>query len=216
MSYGTKKMEQYLYFGNLGLGERQFQIANFIGLALHPSHDREIKHNALEALPFPENSILKIQSQDVFEHLPFENLPFVLDEIYRVLKPAGVFRLSVPDYRSPLLKKRSIFDDRQRVIGDLMMGASATYDSATAQTKVTFSQDGNAHLWFPKYELILDLIVKSDIRKCATIKFYQCFTNDENFLTEPIPENEMFVLRSLPHDNRSNGKPISIVVDFVK
>jgi hypothetical protein len=33
-------MEPYLYFGSLGQHERQFQIANFIGLALAPAHDR--------------------------------------------------------------------------------------------------------------------------------------------------------------------------------
>jgi SAM-dependent methyltransferase len=209
-------MEHYLYFGNLGRAERQFQIPNFVGLALVPSHDREIAHNALDALPFSDDSIPKIQSQDVFEHLPFERLPFVMDEIYRVLKPGGVFRLSVPDYRSPLLKKRSIYDDRGKVIGDLMMGASAKYNAANGTTKVNFTEDGNAHLWFPKYELILELIVKSNIRKCNRIKFHQCFLDDETFLSDPIPQDEMFVIRSIPNDMRSNGMPISIVTDFEK
>jgi hypothetical protein len=35
-------VEQYLYFGSLGLHERQ--IPNFTGLALQPAHDREIQH----------------------------------------------------------------------------------------------------------------------------------------------------------------------------
>ncbi|PWB89535.1 hypothetical protein C5688_14825 [Methylocystis sp. MitZ-2018] len=209
-------MEYYLYFGALGRAERQFQIPNFVGLALSPSHDRELKHNALDALPFLDSSIPKIQSQDVFEHLPFERLPFVLDEVYRVLKPGGVFRLSVPDYRSPLLKRRSIFDDKGRVIGDLMMGASAKYDASNGTTKISLLQDGNAHVWFPRYELILELIVKSNIRKCDEIKFYQCFLDSETVLREPIPEEEMFVIRSLPHDMRSDGMPASIVVDFKK
>lgn len=209
-------MEQYLYFGNLGRAERQFQIPNFVGLALVPSHDREIKHNALDALPFIDDSIPKIQSQDVFEHLPFERLPFVTDEIYRFLKPGGVFRLSLPDYRSPLLKNRSIYDDKGKVIGDLMMGASVKYNPANGTTKVSFTDDGNAHLWFPKYEMMLEHIIKSNIRKCSRIKFYQCFVDDDTFLSEPIPEDEMFVIRSIPHDVRSNGMPISIVIDFEK
>jgi len=208
--------DKYLYFGELEQNERQFQVPNFIGLALHPRHEREITHNALDVLPFPDGSVLKIQSQDVFEHLPFERLPFVFDEIYRVLKLGGTFRLSLPDYRSPLLKRRSIYDDKGRVIGDLMMGATALYDNATAEAKVKFTTDGNSHIWFPRYELILDLIIKSNIRKSNRIKFYQCFLDDENFLSESIPENEMFVMRSVPNDMRSGGKPISIVVDFVK
>jgi len=101
-------MEQYLYFGSLGLHERQYQIVNFIGLALQPAHDREMRHNLTDPLPFGDASIAKVQAQDVLEHVPFDKAAFVLDEIYRVLRPGGVFRLSVPDYRSPVQKRRSI------------------------------------------------------------------------------------------------------------
>jgi hypothetical protein len=40
-------MEQYLYFGSLGLHERQYQVPNFIGLALNPAHDREMAHDLI-------------------------------------------------------------------------------------------------------------------------------------------------------------------------
>ena len=208
-------MEHYLYFGSLGLHERQFQIPNFLGLALNPAHEREIKHDLADALPFADASIAKVQAQDVLEHLAFERVPFVLDEIYRVLKPGGIFRLSVPDYRSPVLKRRSIYDARGRVIGDLMMGATSYLDPATGDVRVRFSEDGDAHLWFPRYELITHLVLKSDIRK-AGIHFYQGFIDDHSFLCEPVPENEMFVLRAAPHDRRANGAPTSIIADFVK
>ena len=84
-------MEPYLYFGSLGPHERQFQIPNFVGLALEPKHDREIKHDLTAALPYPDCSIAKIQAQDVLEHLPFDKVAPVLDEIYRVLKPGASF-----------------------------------------------------------------------------------------------------------------------------
>ena len=80
---------------------------------------------SLAALPYADNSIAKIQAQDVLEHLPFDKVPFVLDEIYRVLKPGGIFRLSVPDYRSPVHKRRSVYDWRGRVTGDLSDGRRA-------------------------------------------------------------------------------------------
>ena len=208
-------MEKYLYFGSLGLHERQYQVPNFVGLALHPAHDREVAHDATTALPFADSSIAKVQAQDVLEHLPLDKMPFVLDEIYRVLKPGGVFRLSVPDYRSPVLKRRSIYDARGRVTGDLLMGATPYFDDTTGDARVRFSEDGHAHVWFPRYELVTHLILKSEIRK-SDIKFYQCFLDDHTYLCEPIPENEMFVIRSVPNDMRANGAPISIVVDFVK
>ena len=208
-------MEKYLYFGSLGLHERQYQVPNFVGLALHPAHDREVAHDATTALPFADTSIAKVQAQDVLEHLPLDKMPFVLDEIYRVLKPGGVFRLSVPDYRSPVLKRRSIYDARGRVTGDLLMGATPYFDDTTSDARVRFSEDGHAHIWFPRYELVTHLILKSEIRK-SDIKFYQCFLDDHTYLCEPIPENEMFVQRAAPHDTRAGGAPVSIVADFTK
>jgi len=208
-------MEQYLYFGSLGRHERQFQVPNFIGLALEPAHDREIKHNLTDPLPYPDASIAKIQAQDVLEHLPFEKVAAVLDEIYRVLQPGGTFRLSVPDYRSPIQKRRSIYDARGRVIGDLMMGATSYLDQATGDARVRFSSDGEAHLWFPRYELITHLVLKSELRK-SRIHFYQGFIDDHTYLCEPVPDNEMFVQRAAPHDRRAGGAPTSIIADFVK
>jgi SAM-dependent methyltransferase len=208
-------MEPYLYFGSLGPHERQYQIPNFIGLALEPAHPREIKHDLAGALPYADGSIAKVQAQDVLEHLPIEKVPFVLDEIYRVLKPGGTFRLSVPDYRSPVLKRRSIYDARGRVIGDLLMGAASYLDSATGEAKVRFSEDGDAHVWFPRYELVTHLVLKSELRK-AQIHFYQGFLDDHTYLCEPVPENEMFVQRAAPHDRRAGGAPVSIIADFVK
>jgi len=208
-------VEQYLYFGSLGPHERQFQIPNFTGLALEPAHDREMKHDLADALPYPGSSIAKIQAQDVLEHLAFDKVPFVLDEIYRVLKPGGIFRLSVPDYRSPVLKRRSIYDARGRVIGDLLMGAASYLDPATGEARVRFSEDGEAHLWFPRYELITHLVLKSELRK-TQVHFYQGFLDDHTYLCEPVPENEMFVQRAAPHDGRAGGAPISLIADFVK
>jgi SAM-dependent methyltransferase len=208
-------MERYLYFGSLGPHERQYQVPQFIGLALNPAHDREIAHNLTEPLPFADASIAKVQAQDVLEHLPIEKVPAVLDEIWRVLKPGGVFRLSVPDYRSPVLKRRSVYDSRGRVTGDLLMGASPYLDAGTGEARTRFSSDGEAHLWFPRYELITHLVLKSEIRK-STIRFYQCYLDDHTFLGDPIPDDEMFVQRALPHDRRSGGAPVSIVADFVK
>lgn len=208
-------MEQYLYFGRLEPHERQYQIPNFIGLALEPAHDREIRHDLTAPLPYAAGSIAKIQAQDVLEHLGFDKVPLVLDEIYRVLRPGGTFRLSVPDYRSPVLKRRSLYDARGRVIGDLLMGATSYLDAATGEARVRFSEDGEAHLWFPRYELITHLVLKSEIRK-ARIHFYQGFLDDHTYLCEPVPENEMYVQRAAPHDRRAGGAPISIIADFVK
>jgi hypothetical protein len=207
---------RYLYYGNLGISEHQFKFKKFLGLALYPTHEREIKHDAMTPLPFPAESITKIQSQDVFEHLAMDSIPFIFDEIFRVMAKGAIFRLSVPDYRSNLLRQRSIYDCNGKILGDLMMGASAHYNSSSGAVEINFIKDGNAHIWFPTYELIQDLISRSSIKNCQTIKFRQCFLNDKEFICEALPDDELFVMRSVPHDMRAGGKPVSIVVDFHK
>jgi SAM-dependent methyltransferase len=51
----------------------------------------------LNQLNFPDNSINAIGAFDVLEHL--ENPEILLDEVFRILKPGGVFICSVPAYQ---------------------------------------------------------------------------------------------------------------------
>ena len=188
----------------------------FVGLALTPTHRREIRHDAREPLPVADNSVEKIQSQDVFEHLKYESLPAVLDEIHRVLAPSGTFRLSVPDYHSPLVLSRCVFDENGGVIADLRMGGSVRYDAETKRRKVEFLPDGGAHLWFPTYQKVQALIARSRIGQCSAITFHHYFLNRKDHVVRDFPENEMFVKRAPPHDGRAGGLPVSIIIDFVK
>ncbi len=207
---------KYLYFGNLTEVERQYESGKFVGLALHPQHDQEIRHDARLPLPVPDNSVEKIQSQDVFEHIPYEDLPPILDDIYRALRPTGVFRLSLPDYRSPMLVKRCVYDENGNVLADLRMGGSVAFDKKTKTRKVEFKGNGGAHVWFPVYESVRDLVAKSQLRDCQSIRFYHYFVDKVSFVAEEIPDDEMFVMRAPPNDMRAGGRPISIVADFVK
>jgi SAM-dependent methyltransferase len=206
----------YLYLGNLFEHEEQFKNPRFIGVAVNPNHSREIHHNLLDPFPFADDLFSKIQSQDVFEHLPKECVIEVMNEVFRILKPNGVFRLSVPDYRHPLLKARSIFSSTGVVIGDSMMGASVHYDKTSGHASTIIDTSYDSHLWFPDYETIVQLILNSTCRFSRQIRFYQHFFSDGSFKVDDIPDLEMPVSRSFPKDPRSNGQPISIVVDFVK
>ena len=206
----------YLYYGNIYPYEKQFNINKFIGLALNPLFKKDVRHNALSRLPWNDNTIEKIQSQDVFEHIHFEKLPNVLNDIFRVLKPNGVFRLSLPDYNSSALLSDCVFDDKGNILADLSSGSSVIYDKKNGGLKVLNSENDSPHLWFPTYDKLNELINNSSIKSCKNIVFYQYFKDKENFVCDSIPENEMFVLRAAPHDNRAGGKPISIVIDFIK
>jgi hypothetical protein len=208
--------DKNLYFGNIYPHERQYTVGNFAGLALKPKFERDIPHDAYRKFPIDDCSVAKVQAQDVFEHLEFDKIPAILDEVYRVLAPNGVFRLSVPDYRSPVMKVRSVYDEHGNVVADLMMGGRVRYDAVSQQRKVEFSAGGESHLWFPTYEKINEIISRSAISQCGTIKFHHCFLPDGSGVCEVFPENDMPVMRAPPTDMRANGQPISIIVDFMK
>jgi SAM-dependent methyltransferase len=121
-------MDIYLYLGNLPMDEPQYKKGRFIGLALNPTHDREIMHDIRNKFPFADESVSKIQSQDVFEHIEQRGLIPIFDEIYRILKKDGVFRLSVPDYNSPYYRKRCVYDQDGNILADLRMGGAVSYE----------------------------------------------------------------------------------------
>jgi SAM-dependent methyltransferase len=206
---------RYLYFGSLGADEPQFANPKFTALALRSRGRRQIAHDLCDPLPCADSTIPKIQSQDVFEHIPYERLPGILDEVFRVLTPGGLFRMSVPDYRSPLLRARSVFDEHGQVIADLMMGGSVSY-SASKGRQVAFAPGGVSHLWFPVLESVQALVRRSNIQNCRTIRFHHYWKSATEYICESFPDDELTVLRVPPRDMRADGKPISIVADFIK
>jgi len=205
----------YLYFGNLFPGEPQYKSGTFHGLALREKFDKDIAHDARKPMPFGDGSINGFQSQDVFEHIEYENVSAIFDEIFRCLKVGGLFRLSLPDYNSPLLIGRSVYDSTGKILCDLAMGGAVTC-KLNDKIKVTFGGGGESHLWFPTYSNVTRLILASELRKCTSIKFHHAFFDAHEFICEPFDQNIMPVSRVPPKDMRAGGKPISIVVDFVK
>src|SRR5579871_2318833 len=153
MSEPTKLEEldtknSYIYFGNLLPQEIQYASGLFYGLALKAKFDRDITHDARSPMPFSDGTIRGFQSQDVFEHISHSELPKILDEVFRCLQKDGIFRLSVPDYNSPLLRNRTVYDSDGNILCDIAMGGHVSCNFNEA-IKVHFDAGGDAHLWFP-------------------------------------------------------------------
>lgn len=96
------------------------------------------------------------------------------------------------------------------------MGGTVRFDRKTRRRLVEFAGGGNAHLWFPTYAAVQALIQRSTLRHCREIQWWQGFQDRDTALVLDIPEHDMWVKRALPHDQRGGGKPVSLVVDFVK
>jgi len=72
--------------GAIGIDIRPFKCADYI---------LDIEK---DPLPFKNNSIDTIEASHIFEHLG-DGFFFCIDECFRVLKPKGILRISVPNFR---------------------------------------------------------------------------------------------------------------------
>jgi len=211
--------ELFLYHGSLGKNELQYKDERFIGLPLSTrNHYREIPCDLNKKLPFPNCCADAFQSQDVLEHIEPENIINCLNEIYRILKHKGFFRLSVPDYNSPFLKKRSIYNYKGEILGDVALSAIALTKGYDSEVYISHNcSPGDAHLWFPTYELVNKYISESDFAKAFSCEWIHANLKNGKTILKNIPENNTFnVTRCPPNDMRANGLPVSLIVDLVK
>ncbi|MBT3652136.1 MAG: methyltransferase domain-containing protein [Euryarchaeota archaeon] len=199
----------YLYAGDLPEVNRE--NVPFIGLTLKPEsewwNEFHIKHDVTGAIDLPDNSVDIFQSEDVFEHIDYDQLKSAINEIYRVLKPGGLFRLSMPDYRCDLLHERSKKDKHGNIIFD--RGGGGRY--LRIKKKVV---DGG-HVWFPKYESTKSLL---DSTEFTDINFLHYYDTDGTPILNKIDYSKCFVRRTPDFDERVSSpmRPMSIVVDCSK
>lgn len=191
-----------LYAGDLPEGAH---YDNYIGLSPSQSNQRHILHDVTTSLPLPDACVDIYQSEDVFEHIEPTLLPALVDDIYRVLKPGGIFRLSVPDYRCDVFHARTVKNERDELIFD--PGGGGSYEDG----KVV----GGGHMWFPKYESVKAVI---DATRFTDVTFYHYYDPDGRPVTKPIDYSFGYVMRTPDHDIRVRDpyRPMSIVLDCRK
>jgi hypothetical protein len=212
-----RRMSPNLYLGTLGKDQIQCETGFFIGLSIDPSHFFEIYCDLTEAvLPFDCSSVNKVQAEDVLEHIPFVILPSLFDEIYRVLKVGGVFRISVPDYSTPFLRSRCAFDYKGNFLIDVLTDSSLKLDLNSGTPVAVHDTLGNSHLWFPNFTNLMSLIEASNFRNSADVKLLHGYVSEDLSVVNDIPDLTMPVSRCPPGDQRNAGNSISLIVDVIK
>lgn len=198
----SKREKIFLYAGDVP--EMQ-QYNQYVGLSLTQSNKNHIKHNVIEKYPLKDNSIDRYQSEDVFEHINYEQLPEVINEIYRVLKKDGFFRLCLPDYGCDLIYERSQKNEKGEVIFDPVGGGKFVGGKVI----------NGGHVWFPTYKNVRELLEKTNFKNITFLHYY-----DENKkgTTNKIDYSKGFVKRTPDNDDRVKNpyRPLSLVVDCIK
>lgn len=172
-----------------------------------PSH-RNIPHDMTMRFPIPDGSVDSFQAEDVFEHLELATVPRVIEEIYRVLRPGGLFRLSVPDYHFDLYRARTLRDAAGNLLFD--PGGGGRLEAGRVV-------DGG-HVWFPTIDIIRDLFAASSFASAGRVAYLHYTEADGETVMQPIDYSLGHIQRTPDHDPRvaDRPRPISIVIDAWK
>tara|TARA_B100001175_G_C19482696_1_gene628030 strand:- start:1083 stop:1715 length:633 start_codon:yes stop_codon:yes gene_type:complete len=197
----------YLYAGDMNIDRRKDNP--FIGLSLHNNNSIHIKHDVRKNMDLKDNSVDIYQSEDVFEHIEYEKIPDIFNEIYRVLKPNGLFRLSIPDYRCDILYERSLKYDDGEIYFD--PGGGGNYDYLNNKV------EGGGHVWFPIYESVYKIFEKSDF-SIEKVNFLHYYESNNNPIMKNIDYRTGYISRTPDNDIRVKDpyRPMSIVIDCYK
>ncbi len=89
---------------DIGCGRRKLVSKNpedvVIGLDSYKLPGVDVVHDLKKPLPFKENEFDSVNASHVLEHM--DDVGFVVREVWRVLKPNGIFKISCPHFSSYL------------------------------------------------------------------------------------------------------------------
>lgn len=81
----------------LNLGSGYAPQAGYVNIDNRAEATPDMVLDVLDGLPWPDNSVDEVRAFDFLEHIPLGQTVSVIEEIYRVLKPGGLFESFTPD-----------------------------------------------------------------------------------------------------------------------
>jgi SAM-dependent methyltransferase len=195
-----------LYAGSLDRNDTQF--AGYYGMRLSAPSRRNLVQDVSQPFPIADNTIDSFMAEDVLEYPPYEALPAILDEIYRVLKPGGLFRMSVPDFRNPLYLDRSLKAADGTILFD-PVGGGRFVDGNVMHGGIT---------WFPVYETVKAAYDASRFGHEGRVEFLHYTEASGVSVLRDIDHSLGAIRRTPDFDARAQNprRSLSIVVDAIK
>jgi len=199
-----KNKKRSLYAGSL---TKEHKKQGYYGITPFERKKQHLYHNIINKMPIPDDSIDVFQSEDVFEHIEFNKLETIFKEIYRVLKPGAIFRLSLPDYSFDHYAARSHRDKNGEIIYD-PLGGGEYIDGKVCN---------GGHVWFPKKETV-EILFKNSPFEDDKVKYLHYYDANNKSITNKIDYSLGMVYRTPDHDERAKTpyRAMSIVVDAYK
>ena len=189
----------YLYAGDI-CDEIHMSNPYLYGLSINKNDNKHILHDITKKYPLPDECVDNYQAEDVLEHIELKYLKDTINEIYRILKVGGIFRICLPDYFSPYLKRISMQDKDGNIIFDPTGGGVLSEDG--------IKQGG--HVWFPTYKKMKEILSKTHFKNIE----FLCYHTEEGVLVRKEIDLAKGYVNRIPKD--SNGIVYSIVIDCYK
>tara|TARA_A100001035_G_scaffold52023_1_gene37923 strand:+ start:825 stop:1547 length:723 start_codon:yes stop_codon:yes gene_type:complete len=199
----------YLYAGDLTVAQREYDERNWYGLSIIKSDKNHIYFDITNKFPLKDNSVDVFCAEDVMEHIEYEKQLDIFNEIYRILKPNGVFRFSVPDFRCDLILQRTLKNKK----GELMFDTGGGGKYSKIRRKVI----KGGHVWFPVYESVKKIFDLSNFEE-EKVNFLHFYKSSDSFVLKDIDYSICFIRRTPDNDPRTANprRPMSLVVDATK
>jgi SAM-dependent methyltransferase len=80
---------------NLGCGLAKLE--GYVNIDNREEVNPDVAWDLLAGIPYADNSVDMVRAYDFLEHIPPPSTVWLVEEIYRVLKPGGIFESSTPD-----------------------------------------------------------------------------------------------------------------------
>lgn len=173
---------------------------NLIGLSINKTDDKHILHDIRNPYPIPDCSIDRYEAEEVFEYIDERDLVQTINEIYRILKKGAVLRVSMPDYYSPYIKRRSMVDQNGNIIFDA--GGGGRYDESG---KICGGQ-----IFFATYDNFRDILAQTRFKKIDWLCYY---TKEEVLHKKYIDMRNGYLNRTV---NDNSIEDFCLVVDCYK
>lgn len=155
-----------LYAGDI-MDDIHLNEPNLYALSITQNDDKHILHDITEPYPLPDGCICSYEAECVLELINQSKLIDAINEIYRILKPGGNLRITVPDYYSPYLKRRAMRDKD----GNILYDAGETY-------AVKYGENGLIGGWtrFTNYDDLKNILEQTKFKNINWICYH---TKDE-------------------------------------
>lgn len=184
----TKKMKQEDIKLHLGCGRKYIEGFTHIDIVDYPHIDLVTTIDDL--CDFTDNTVTLIYACHVLEHFKRKKYKTALSEWYRVLKPEGILRISVPGFEEliKIYQKRKNLDE---IIGPIMGGQKILYD----YHYMLFD--------FPTLNKSLKEVGFREVRKYNWKETEHAHIDD-------------YSQAYIPHMDKENGLPISLNIEAIK